>query len=149
MRALYRHFTPRRFHCWVPPLSAAGDFIILFYLYCKGSDYDYFSRTLDQMNMSLPEDLREQLFGQYFRMLVFGIVLVALFHALIYWLWHKQKSYARKYLTLYMWVSGPLCLLAGLSMLASLSPWGLAFLFCGLNFLFIAFGLRRFPYPGS
>ncbi len=150
MRALYQHFTPHRFHRWVLYSSVASDFIILLYLYLRASDEAYFAKMLDQLDGQghhFPAEFREALFAQWLSMLTVGILLAALFHAFIYFLWHKQKSYARKYLALYAWVSGPLCLLGGLGLLFTLSPWGLAFIPLGLNFLFVAMGLKRFAFP--
>ncbi len=153
MEKLYRALNFNQFLYAVIGVGIFTDLIILSYCYTLGTDQAFFlhalgraSQIVSQAGTILPPDFEGQLFQLWLRTLKLFLGLIILYHGLIYFLWFKKKNYARSYLALYSWISGPTCLLGGFSLLLSKPLWSLAIILCGLGLLFTALGLKRFPF---
>lgn len=155
MDKIYDRFTLESYKLSAIISMIVGDLILFSYLYIKFTNKELYKKmlaivlnTMAGAAENLPPDFSEQLYSLMVNALITMLALAFLYHLLVYTLWYKKnKGFARVYVASYAWVAGPLCLLSGvLDLMANPLP-ALVFIGLGLNFLFVAFGLKRFPEP--
>lgn len=155
MDKIYDRFTLESYKLAAIISMIVGDLILFSYLYIKFTNKALFDKSLSMMMTAmvtsadqLPPDFEEQLYSLMVNALITMLAFAFLYHLLVYTLWYKKnKGLARSYVAAYAWVAGPLCLLSGvLDFMGNTLP-ALIFIGLGLNYLFVAFGLKRFPEP--
>lgn len=132
-----------------------GDLTLFGYIYLTFADKKIYNQSLNIVLEAMPEakgklppDFSEQLYTLMVNSLITLLTLAFLYHLFVYVLWNKKnKGFARGYIAAYAWVAGPLCLLSGLFDLTKAPLAGLLFIGLGINYLFVALGLRHFPEP--
>ena len=154
MKDFYEKLNLKQFQFLVIIIALLADIIILSYCYRLGTDFSFFNKILEENKLALSAEgveltsnVLQTLFEFWKKSLIMVLGFIALYHLLIYFLWSKRKRYARAYIALYAWFSGPLCILGGPWLLSSQILWGGLIFLCGLGFIFIALGLKHFPFP--
>lgn len=141
------NITREKFNLLAILFCLAGDIQFIRYLYYRFTDFDKgweFIRQL-QKTGDIPSDIPDAYFTDLFELTAnlvsWSLAAALLFHGILYFFFHKEKPFPRKYMTLLAW-SG---VVGSLSMIiATLDLSSLLWLIQTGLYLYVALGLKWF-----
>jgi hypothetical protein len=163
MDSLYKNLNEKKFKIIAIICAFFSDLVIAKYIWTIFTDKalfeKYFVAIMDNMKKSpdfddsmVPKDFFSELFQIWSQSLVLLLLAVIGVHIINYYLYHKDKVFAFKYLKMQSWLGGICFVILGLPKIFSGSLYLLVFI-SGLGLLYTACGLQIFrvksPAPRS
>lgn len=151
MKNLYQNLGLKNFKKISFCIALIGDLCLLFYLYIKFTDQKLFveilkqaweTKSLDPAGPSVA--FATELFQVWVNSLIAMLILVGLFHLIIFLLWYNEKNAPKKYVSLYFRVAMVGAPLLGLFLIMSNPLWTVIFLALGLGYYFNLVGMTYF-----
>ena len=131
-------------------LAMACDGALLGYLYLKFSNRKFFDLAIDQIKASDPQiaqalapEYVEQLFMLTINTLILMLLLVAVFHVIIFIFYSKEKPFAISYLKLYSYLAIPGFILFTLANMSS-PLWAITFCLGAIVYVFQVKGIKHY-----
>ena len=156
MKNFYSKFNEKKFKYLTLLCCVIADALLIGYIYKGFTNKEEFQKIFDQAKLEVAKNMKLEAnavfppsyAGELWQVMITTVVAIlamyALFHGIIYLSHYFNKKFAHNYVKFYAWSGGVLMNLFALIGITNIRA--RFFFIPGLLLLFVAFGMKYFPY---